>query len=87
MAYPHAHKTVILLDHSSYFASSSQYSIDIDNARSKVGFIPLAPITKSLWTCNLEAVMEYCRIVYDLFGSERLVSIDKLFSLFCFYGI
>lgn len=81
MSFPHAHKTIILLDHSHYFSSPSQYSIDIDNARSKVGFIPMAPITKSMWTCNVEAVVEYCRIVYDLFGNERLVGTQKLLLL------
>ena len=42
--------------------------------KSKVaGVIPLAPIMKSLWTCNVEAVLEYVRVVYDLFPRNKLV--------------
>ncbi|XP_071448707.1 integrator complex subunit 13 [Hetaerina americana] len=36
-------------------------------------FIPLAPISKSLWTCCVEAAVEYCRIVWDIFPQGKLI--------------
>ena len=39
------------------------------------GIIPLAPITKSMWTCSVEAAMEYSRIVYDIYPGIKLVTI------------
>jgi len=71
------HKTVIVLDRCPYFLESSQQPVEFDMpVKSKVaGVIPLAPITKSLWTCNVEAVLEYIRVVYDLFPSNKLVRI------------
>jgi len=73
--FPITHKTVIVLDRRSYFLESSQQPVEFDMpVKSKVpGVIPLAPITKSLWTCNVEAVLEYIRVVYDLFPSNKLV--------------
>jgi len=35
----------------------------------------MPPITKTLWTCNVEAVLEYIRIVYDTFPSDKLLQI------------
>jgi len=69
MAYPIEHKTVFVLDRSPHFAKSCKESIEYD-ALSKVktpGVIPAAPISKSLWTCNVETMVEYMRIVYDIF--------------------
>ena len=77
MAFPVEHKTVFVLDHSPVFAKSSKQSIEYD-ALSKnrtPGIIPAAPITKSMWTCNVEALMEYMRVVYDIFPSDRLIRI------------
>ena len=35
-------------------------------------------ITKTLWTCCVEAVTEYCRIIFDLFPDDYQVSVfDK----------
>ena len=40
------------------------------------GFIPLAAINKSVWTCAVEAVAEYCRIVWDIFpNQDRLLRV------------
>ncbi len=36
--------------------------------------IPLAPITKSLWTCAVEAAVEYSRVVFDIYANVKLVS-------------
>jgi len=73
--FPITHKTVIVLDRCPYFLDSSQQPVEFDMLlKSKVaGVIPLAPISKSLWTCNVEAVLEYIRVVYDLFPSNKLV--------------
>ena len=32
-------------------------------------------ITKTLWTCCVEAVTEYCRIIFDLFPDDYQVSV------------
>jgi len=73
MAHPHSHKTVFVLDHGPYFAlPCHQVEFDVTR-RGGPGFIPLAPISKSVWTCAVEAVAEYCRIVWDIFPAQ-----DKL---------
>lgn len=77
MTYPIEHKTVFVLDRSPHFAKSCKESIEYD-ALSKVkapGVIPAAPITKSLWTCNVETMVEYMRIVYDIFPGTRLIQV------------
>lgn len=73
MAFPANHKTVFVLDHSPYFSMPcDQVEFDFQKSR-PTGYIPLAPINKSMWTCATEAVMEYCRIVWDLFPQEKLL--------------
>ncbi|XP_055586465.1 protein asunder [Uranotaenia lowii] len=64
------HKTVFVLDHTPYFGISCESPIDCDFIKSK---IPIPPISKSLWTCAVEASVEYCRIAWDLFPSGRLI--------------
>lgn len=61
------HKTVFVLDHSPYFGISAESILEL------VATGP--PISKSLWTCSVEASVEYCRIVWDLFPNGKLVSI------------
>lgn len=80
---PINHKTIFVLDHSNYFASSCGQSIDIDtsfklkstpaipNLDINSQSLKLNPIIKSLWTCNVEAVLEYSRIVFDLFPEQE----------------
>jgi hypothetical protein len=34
-------------------------------------FIP--PVTKSMWTCAVESVLEYGRVIWDLFADERVL--------------
>ena len=87
MAFPHSHKTVLVLDRSPHFLRSSKQSVEFDVfTKSRTpGIIPLAPIVKSLWTCNVEAAIEYCRIVYDVYPQDKLVSsvawVESLYSL------
>ena len=84
--FPITHKTVIVLDRCPYFLESSQQPVDFDMiVKSKVaGVIPLAPITKSLWTCNVEAVLEYVRVIYDLFPSNKLVRVLSVCMCACY---
>ena len=76
MAFPHSHKTVFVLDHGPYFAMPC-HQVEFDVARrGGPGFIPLAAISKSVWTCAVEAVAEYCRIVWDIFpNQDRLLRV------------
>ncbi|XP_076060577.1 integrator complex subunit 13 asun [Oratosquilla oratoria] len=85
MAYPSSHKTVFVLDHSSNLSSMSGVKLEMDSFNKNrnnqpLNLIPLQPVMKSLWTCAVEAVTEYCRIVWDIFPGTRLirfVSYDK----------
>ncbi|XP_063072937.1 integrator complex subunit 13 [Engraulis encrasicolus] len=71
-----SHKTVFVVDHCPYMAESSRQQVECDiltKSRAQ-GMIPLAPISKSLWTCAVECSMEYCRILYDVYPSGKLVN-------------
>ena len=74
--YPVSHKTVFVLDHGPYFALPCQ-QVEYDvGRRTGPGFIPLTPITKTVWTSAVEAVAEYCRIVWDIFPrGDRLIRV------------
>ncbi|XP_063785178.1 integrator complex subunit 13 isoform X2 [Pseudophryne corroboree] len=71
-----SHKTVFVVDHCPYMAESCRQNVDFDmlTKNRTQGIIPLAPISKSLWTCAVEASMEYCRIMYDIFPFKKLVN-------------
>lgn len=72
--YPANHKTIFLLDHTPYFGTNCESLIEFDFSKTRgPGVIPLAPIAKTLWTCSVEAAIEYCRIVWDLFPTGKLV--------------
>lgn len=75
MTFPVSHKTVFVLDHSPYFLEScrQQMEFDVFTQKRQPGIIPLAPITKSMWTCSVEGAVEYCRIVWDIYPKDRLV--------------
>uniref|UniRef100_A0A8D2ZD37 Integrator complex subunit 13 n=1 Tax=Scophthalmus maximus TaxID=52904 RepID=A0A8D2ZD37_SCOMX len=71
-----SHKTVFVVDHCPYMAESSRQQVECDvltKSRAQ-GVIPLAPVSKSLWTCAVECSMEYCRILYDIFPKDKLVN-------------
>jgi hypothetical protein len=72
---PANHKTVFVLDHTPYFSISTESPLDFDclKVRGQQNLIPLPPICKSLWTTSIETSMEYCRIVWDLFPTGKLV--------------
>ncbi|CAG5031723.1 unnamed protein product [Parnassius apollo] len=72
--FPTNHKTIFVLDHTPYFGISSDNPIDFDVSKSRgPGYVPLPPVCKSLWTCSVEAAVEYCRIVWDLFPEGKLI--------------
>ena len=84
MTYPTNHKLVLMLDKRTRMLKSSECAVDIEAAskqRSNVGpsIIPMAPLYKTLWTCNVEASVEFCRVVFDLFPNKKLVSCKKIF--------
>ncbi|XP_034243253.1 integrator complex subunit 13 [Thrips palmi] len=73
--FPANHKTVFVLDHTPQFGSSydSVVELDMGNKPRGLSMIPLSPIYKSLWTASVEAALEYCRIVWDLFPEKKYV--------------
>ncbi len=79
MNIPINHKTIFLFDHCAYFASSSNSRIEIENPSTKTKLQPssqtqrIEPLSKTLWTCGIEAAIEYSRIVYDLFADTKLI--------------
>jgi len=73
--FPANHKTVFIVDHTPYFGLSSNAHIKMDFAKRPSGTIPPPPIFKSMWTCSIEAVLEYSRIVWDLFPEGKLIRV------------
>lgn len=71
-------KTVLILDHSSFFARPSgvTFNVNVQNTDQqnevnndiKLGM-------KSLWTCVIECVLEYCRILFDIFEDDALITL------------
>lgn len=77
-------KTVLVLDRSKYFTHvSSGHSIDGDNIKDakKTAHVyanepPIESFNRSLWTCTVEAVVGYVRLVWDLFTpDQRCISV------------
>lgn len=80
-------KTVFLLDRNEYFTRvSSSYVLDSDIVKDDskqtnitAKFPPIPPLDRSMWTCTVEAVVGYSRLVWDLFSPEdHLVSVLSL---------
>ncbi|KAF7278183.1 integrator complex subunit 13 asun [Rhynchophorus ferrugineus] len=72
--YPANHKTVFVLDHTPYFGISCENVIEFEFLKGRTPtYIPMAPISKSLWTSSIESAIEYCRIVWDLFPTGKLI--------------
>ena len=70
-------KTAIILDRRSSFSAYSKVSVDLDGGVKCKGSSKSnnqnSPVYKSIWTCMVEASVEYCRVVYDLFPCQNLV--------------
>lgn len=60
-------KTVFVLDHTPYFGIAGEDPFYLELRNSTV------PIKKSLWTSCVESSLEYCRIVWDLFPTGKLI--------------
>jgi len=73
MAYPVSHKTVFVLDHSPNFSMPCDV-VEFDSIKSSMQAaarqIPIAPIYKTMWTSMSESLLEYCRIVWDIFPPD-----------------
>uniref|UniRef100_W5NDW4 Integrator complex subunit 13 n=2 Tax=Lepisosteus oculatus TaxID=7918 RepID=W5NDW4_LEPOC len=71
-----SHKTVFVVDHCPYMAESCRQQVEFDMLMKNrtQGIIPLAPVSKSLWTCAVECSLEYCRILYDIYPTKKLVN-------------
>lgn len=78
---PPMKRTVIVLDHSPRFFTLSKQHIDFDSSgkksKGKSSGTTGGPssVFKSFWTCNIEAAVEYCRIVYDIFPTDYLIKV------------
>nr|XP_050852263.1 integrator complex subunit 13 isoform X4 [Vespula vulgaris] len=65
---------VLVQYHTPYFGISAESPLEFDFLKSRgQNLIPLAPVCKSLWTTSVEASLEYCRIVWDLFPTGKLI--------------
>lgn len=66
-------KTVVIVCGNTLSSDQGGDSIAIDL---KVGNRSGGPtyVSKSMWTCCVEAVMEYCRIIFDLFPDQYQVT-------------
>lgn len=73
--FPSNHKTIFVVDHTPYFGLASDAQIKMDFTKRPSGAIPPSPVFKSMWTCTIEAVLEYCRIVWDLFPEGKLIRV------------
>ncbi|MBN3301880.1 integrator complex subunit 13 isoform X2 [Amia ocellicauda] len=71
-----SHKTVFVVDHCPYMAESCRQQVEFDmlTKNRSQGIIPLAPVSKSLWTCAVECSLEYCRILFDIYPTKKLVN-------------
>lgn len=91
-------KTVFVVDRAIYFSDvSSHHSISVDSinkdqhqkghhhsSKNDDHLIKIKPFEKSLWTCSMEAVVEYSRLAWDLFPSgERTIAIISSLSELC----
>uniref|UniRef100_A0A915PXW4 Protein asunder n=1 Tax=Setaria digitata TaxID=48799 RepID=A0A915PXW4_9BILA len=62
------HKTVIVLDHSPDFATSSNFKIDVPLKDSTTGQMRVVnQVEKTLWTCAVESAFEFHRIVDEIY--------------------
>ena len=73
MAFPVNHKTVFVLDQSPNFSMTADtIELDVHKVRAPEYAMP-TQIAKTMWTCATESVLEYCRIVWDIFPRDKLI--------------
>ncbi|XP_060858444.1 integrator complex subunit 13-like [Metopolophium dirhodum] len=73
--FPANHKTTFVVDHTPNFGLTSDSHIKMVFTKQPFDGIPPVTIYKSIWTCSIEAVLEYCRIVWDLFPEGKLIRV------------
>ena len=73
MAFPTSHKTVFLMDHTINHPSGVKLEMDSfckprssPQSSGPLHHIPLLPVTKTMWTCAVEAITEYCRYLFTM---------------------
>ena len=77
-------KTVLILDHSSFFSRPSGVTFNVNVQNPDQQQQPnevnndIALGMKSLWTCVVECVLEYCRILFDIFEDDALVIVPLI---------
>ena len=76
--WPNCLKTVFVIDHSCVMSRACDSPLELDvfnksRSHGPASFIPVPPVCKSLWTCAVEATFEYCRIVWDIYPTGRLI--------------
>jgi len=74
MSFPASHKTVFVLDHSPDFSMPCD-SIRFDTIKfcqpqQQQSYPVIPPVSKSLWSSASESVLEYCRVVWDIFPPD-----------------
>ena len=68
-------ETCIVIDHAPPFLEESGAKLELDiNQKNKNLLSLLSNIPKTSWTCVVEGVIEYCRIIYDIFSSDYKVN-------------
>ena len=76
-------RTLFILDGSQTMREFSGFHIDCDlhvpvssNPGIKAGSGGPRTVGKSFWTCNCEATLEFCRVIFDIFGDDRKVALS-----------
>lgn len=65
-------KTVFVLNHTSYFSTPSADELVLEcGTKSSLR----AVLRRSLWSITIDAVLQYCRIVFDIFSREKPISL------------
>lgn len=69
-------KTVVIVCGNTYSAATGeQISIDTSQTKGVRSGSTVKTITKTVWTHCVEAVTEYCRVVFDLFPDKYQVRV------------
>eukprot|EP00111_Clytia_hemisphaerica_P015115 TCONS_00044540-protein len=67
-------ETCIIVDHAAVFLEESGAKLELDtNPKNKNLLSFLSNISKSTWTCIVEGVIEYCRIIYDISTNYKVL--------------
>ena len=76
-------ETCIVIDHNSQFLKNSGSKLEFDpTQKNRSAQTFFSSLHKTTWTCIVEGVSEYCRIVYDVFPPSHKVSI-----FFCIFEV